>query len=340
LAIVGGIAVGCVFGFAISRLLGAISQPVVGNAVLLITPFAVYGCTEAVEGSGLLAVVLAGVWVAHTTNTGNSFEIRLQASAVWSVLTFVLESTAFVFVGVELYATARDVQSPGYLAVAGLVVAIALVIVLTRVAFMGVWFLLTRASRSGREIGWRDASRQYAAVAVLGVRGPVSVLAAFSLPLGLPGRSLIVTLTFGVVILSLVMSLLSPTLIKALRVGASEDRDAFVQARRQVAVAALARLDELVARSDAEGDPLPESMVFRLRTQAVRRVDALAGSTTTMRLAVSQSVIQRRIQRAMIHAERSTLATLRDEEGLPGEVVSTMLHELDVRESALGARRR
>ena len=57
---VGGIAVGALGGWLISLLIRVAREPIVGNAILLLTPFVVYELSEELGGSGLLSVVITG----------------------------------------------------------------------------------------------------------------------------------------------------------------------------------------------------------------------------------------------------------------------------------------
>lgn len=99
LAVVGGIAVGALGGWLISLLIRVAREPIVGNAILLLTPFVVYELSEELGGSGLLSVVITGVWIAHTTSVKGNYRMRLQADSIWGLITFILECFAFVLVG-------------------------------------------------------------------------------------------------------------------------------------------------------------------------------------------------------------------------------------------------
>src|SRR5882724_7260815 len=97
-------------------------------------------------------------------------------------------------------------------------------------------------------------------LAYTGIRGIVSLAAALAIPLTIengqafPHRDLILFLTFSVILVTLVgQGLMLPTVIRALglaRAGHREhaaDRTEEYQARRQAAVAAMGRLDQLTA---------------------------------------------------------------------------------------------
>ena len=68
----------------------------------MITPFAAYLPAEALHGSGVLAVVVAGLVVARAAPLIVSSTTRLQGQAVWDVIAFVLQGIVFALIGLQL----------------------------------------------------------------------------------------------------------------------------------------------------------------------------------------------------------------------------------------------
>ncbi|MGA9148789.1 MAG: hypothetical protein WBZ04_14615, partial [Candidatus Nanopelagicales bacterium] len=179
-------------------------------------------------------------------------------------------------------------------------------------------------------------------IALLGVRGPISVLAAFSIPVmtdsgeGFPGRDLILCVTFAVVIVSLLFSFLGAPIIRRLKLTSRTDRDSLHAARLASARAALRRFDELVAQADADGEPLDPSLVEVMRAQTARRVSALkAGAGNPKHSATEYLLTREQIRQSMLEAEREELARLRSDKQLSGEVFKSLTKELDMREQAI-----
>ncbi len=334
-AVVGGVVVGAGSGFGVSWLMKRSSEPVVANAILLATPFAVYEITEQIEGSGLLAVVIAGVWIAHTSATGIAYEARLQATAIWGLVKFLFESIAFVLVGLEFWDTAQRVSQLRPIMVALLMVYLFIVLLLTRALFMAVWFLIGPRVAPKKFSDKRRAARQFTAITVLGVRGPVSVLAVFSLPEDFPERALLMTLTFGVVILSLIFGLAAAPIVRFLNLKPGDNTGDIGRARKATAIAALQRLDQIVAEYDSKGEPLSDKLIARLRALAVHRVDRWESDEQKAIAAKDSVALQRKLQRAMLAAERRELQRMRLGGDIPGDVSRSMLRELDIREAAL-----
>ena len=343
LAVVGGILVGALGGWLISLLIRLAREPIVGNAILLLTPFVVYEASEKIGGSGLLSVVICGVWIAHTTSVRGNYRLRLQADSVWGLITFILECFAFVLVGAEFFDTYNRVQEPGWAALVVLAVALTLLITVVRFLFMGVWFLVGPKVAPERFADRRGMAKEFIAIGLLGVRGPISVLAAFSVPevidtgAPFPGRDLILCVTFAVVIVSLLFSFLAGPFIRRLHLNSRTDVEALQAARLATAKAALRRFDELVAQADADGRPLDASLVEVMRAQTANRVAALKSGPDVNDARTDFIASREEIRQSMLEAERDELVRLRSDKQVSGEAFKDLTKELDMREQAIGS---
>lgn len=328
-SVLGGVLVGLLGGLALVALVRRSRDTTVDNAATLLAPLPLYYIAELFEGSGILAVVIAALVVAHGTSSAVTYTGRLQASSLWTTVTFVLQSAAFFLVGIEMPLVVRDLPA-GQLPT--LMVAIPVVFATLVVArFLFVFVMTAVAGR--RDRGWLVA-------AWAGTRGPVSALAAFTLPVmtsqgaPIPDRSLVICITFGVVVLSL---LLAPTVaVLARRLDLPADDDEAVRARVKVALAraALDRLEQIEETGERCGDPVPSVVVDSLRTHAEERLNRAAS------LAEGNGPQDRMLTRTlgveMMRAEQEELLRLRDREGLPDALVRQMQKEIDVRIRALG----
>ena len=167
-----------------------------------------------------------------------------------------------------------------------------------------------------------------------GARGPVSLLAAFSIPVvtstgaPFPARDLLLSVTFGVVVLTLVIATSLGPLVRRLGLEPDDNDELLASARDRAADAAVARLDELVDEAAASGGPrLPPHIVEGLRTtvQHRRKVADRGG--------LSQTYVQWRQE--MLETERAELQRMRDEGELSDVLMRQLLREIDLREGAL-----
>lgn len=342
LAVVGGVIVGVLGGWFVSLLIRLARDPIAGNAVLLLTPLVLYEASEKVGGSGLLTVVIAGVWISHATSVRGNYQLRLQADSIWKLITFFLESFAFVLVGAEFLNTYTQVGEPGWVRLVILAIAVTVLLALIRFAFMGLWFWIGPRVSPQKFEDRRMVAKEFVAIGLLGVRGPVSVLAAFSIPvltndgLPFPGRDLILSVTFAVVIVSLIFSFFATPIIRRLNLTSDSEDESEMKARLATAKAALRCIDEMVAQADADGEAIDPEFVEEIRTPAARRVVALkAGDNRDPDDATSYLTLRQRMRKAMVDAERDKLMRMRADKQITGELFNKLNKELDLREQAL-----
>lgn len=107
---VGGVAVGIVTGFAFSAvnaMLGRLGyEDTVANVLYeVLTPFLVYLLAETFHVSGVLAVVAAGLVIALPRRQHNKALVarqKLVSDSTWKVISFLINGTIFVFLGMQL----------------------------------------------------------------------------------------------------------------------------------------------------------------------------------------------------------------------------------------------
>ena len=333
-SVAGGVLVGGAAGWLLMTVVRRSRDTTVANAAILLAPLPVYLGAEALEGSGILAVVVAALVVAHGTSNVVSYTGRLQATSLWVIFTFVLQSTAFFLVGLEMPRVLEQMPSSQIRTLVIAVPVVFLSLVAARFAF--VYLMAMIAGRDLRNPAWLVA-------AWAGTRGPVSALAAFTVPVTtaagdkIPFRELVISITFGVVLLSLLLAPTIAWLARAVHLPQDDDRAMKRRVRVTLARAALDRLEQIEETSERADDPLPPEMVDRLRTAAEGRLDHASrvaelgdaprpASHTTMR----------QVGVEMMRAEQEELLRLRDREGLPDEIVREMQREIDLRIRTLG----
>jgi monovalent cation/hydrogen antiporter len=341
-AALGGLAVGIVLAVAAERTLQKLRDPVLENTLVLLLPFLAFAAAEELgwdgyHGSGVLAVVTAGLYLGHRSPRRQTAATRLQGTEVWRVIEFLLESVVFALIGLQLRTVVQALseRDPGELVAAG---AVALGVT---IAARFVWMYPgTYLPGALTPIG--DAAKpswQYPTVlAWAGMRGVVSLAAAAGLPEEFPERDLVQFLTFVVVVGTLlIQGLTLPALIRRLGVTGSEEQQDLIReagAQHAAANAAIARLDQELAGATA----VPEDVVARLREKAeIRQLGAWErlGGRGAEGSIEPPTVSFRRLRRAMIDAEREVFIDLRDRGQIDDEVLLRVQRELDLEESIL-----
>jgi monovalent cation/hydrogen antiporter len=337
-AAAGGVLVGVAVAWVVKWLVCRLTDPVLENTLMLLAPFVAFVPAESVNASGVLAVVVAGLLIGHKLPKIATYASRLQADALWKMIDFLLEAVVFGLIGLQLRTVLSGLQgrSVGQL-LAWAALAVAVVIVARYVWVFPATYLPLLLSRRLRERESVPPPRMPLVVGWAGMRGVVSIAAAYALPVGFPGRDLVTFLTFCVVITTLVLhGFTLPTVIRRLGVVAEEERraDNLAEAGAQHTAinAALTRLEATLENGD-----VPEEIVHRLRERAeVRSLAAwerLGGDPGQFR--ETPTATYRRLRRDMLEEERKVFVRLRDEGRIDDEVLRRVQFELDLEEAMM-----
>ncbi len=354
----GGIAIGLAIAVTVLRVQRWVrSVPVVESTVSLLTPFAAYLSADLLGASGVLAVVAAGMYVGRVAVRVVSPETRFQNEAMWTVVTFLLESLVFILVGLDLPYVTGALQHYSRLALVREAGLVSLCVVLVRL----VWVILS--AYVARVLGrWLRLSREplppwqwVTFIGWAGIRGGDALVIALAVPLAtaagtpFPARDQILFITFGVIFATLVLQ--GPTLAPLIRVlalrGDGHQDDEEAHARLVATEAALDRLaNPAIARS-----PYPEVVRYlqqryrqRARRWAARESRRLHGrshdflpdhsvaapSHETGTLDERRIVEYRRLRSESIDAERRAVIALRDQSIIGDDVMARIQRDLDL----------
>lgn len=353
LAAAGGVAVGAALGALIVFVRSRLDDALVESALGLVAPFFIYLIAEEVHGSGVIAVVVAAL-ILGQRSTRASYATRLQDFAVWKAVQFVLESFAFLLIGLQLPKVVDELTgiSASVLAISS--VAVLATVIGVRIVWVYLFAYVPRwLSATLRQREPDPGAAQVFVVAWAGMRGVVSLAAAFAVPAttlsgaAFPGRPQLVFLTFVVVVGTLLLhGLTLPWVIRRLGVRSDEahtDAVAAAAAQDKAARAAADRLDEVLAETSAGADgDVGARAADVLRNWNTRRRNAawerLGRGEDDHDLGESPAAAFRRLRLEMLAAERETLIAERDSGHIDDEVLREVLHGLDLEEATLNRR--
>ena len=337
-AAAGGIFLGLIVGFAMRSIHRRLDDPPVQITISLLTPFIAYLVAERLRASGVLAVVTAGIFLGWHSPVMVSARFRLQAFAFWEIVVFLLNGFVFIAIGFQLPAIVHSIEHQSLASPIENAAVVCAAVVLVRIAwvFPGAYlaFLFTRNHESLPP--WRNI----AVIAWAGMRGVISLAAAFALPLVLedgrpfPGRNYILFITFCVILTTLVFQGLTlPFAIRRLCFKgdgstAEEERVARLDANK----AATGLLEQL-----SGGDEFSEDLIARLRAEYVERIQQLemcAENPEECRGEVATLAYQRLQQRAL-DVERDTIIRLRNQQVINDDALRRIQRDLDLAEARL-----
>lgn len=345
LSILGGLLVGLAGGWVLARIMANSRDVVATNALLLIAPFVVYLLAEQLEGSGILAVVIAALYIAHAQTSNPSQMGRLQSGIVWRQVTFILQAFAFFVVGLEIPDTFRRLDLDQVRTVVMVIAGVVLLLILTRMAFIMVAVSLRKSGEPDRDYrlaflaGWA------------GTRGPVSGMAALSIPFAVEGgpfteyRDTLLATTFGVIVVTMVLAQTLAPLARWMKIKPDDEAGTIARVNAALAHAALRQLEEAEQEASMKGTPIPTSVVAPLQAQVDARLEGLRVSGEEAGERAGKSVqgevdqpdvgsmrrMSLELEMLMVRAEQEELVRMRDEEGVPDAIVRPMLARLDAR---------
>jgi CPA1 family monovalent cation:H+ antiporter len=156
-AVVIALVIGLVVGFVSVWVRSKLNDPVLDTALSVIVPFAAFAPTEALHGSGVLAVVITGLYTGHAAPRQFSAQARISDQINWRTIQFLLENGVFLLIGLELRTLIADVEHPEILSVwdavgIGLIAMASLVVI--RFILIGplIFFLRRRGERAEKHV--------------------------------------------------------------------------------------------------------------------------------------------------------------------------------------------
>jgi len=189
-----GLAVGNIIGFGVSYLTQRFDLPYVEQSLTLVSAYGTYLLSEKLGGSGVIAVVTAGLILGNFgSRIGMNPRTRLVVSEFWEFIAFFLNSIVFLLIGDQIrFANLADNFKP-------IVVTIFAILVARAISTYGLSAISNGIAKS--DIPLKDQTVLWWG----GLRGSVSVALALSVPIILPEREDIIATVFGVMLFTLLV---------------------------------------------------------------------------------------------------------------------------------------
>jgi len=351
---VGSVALGLAVGWCIATLHRSLNQPSIEIVITLLTPFAVYLLSEALQMSGVLAVVTTGLYIAWRAPRIFSAELRLQSVAFWNTLEFLLNGLVFILIGLQLPAildtlNKTDQHGHTFKGLLWYAIIISLAVILVRILWVFPASYLPRLL--SRRLRARDPYPNWRTTLFTGwtgMRGVMSLATALAIPdttatgNPFPERSLLIFLTFCVIFATLVLQGLSLPLV-ARWLGLEDDGKTEAEETKAHLVAIEAALDRIDALD--EEDEVPHEVAEHLRTHYENRAHSIRQRIQEAENEQDEDahhehtedthIAYKALLREALQAERNAVISLRNEGEINDEVLRHIERELDLQEQQL-----
>jgi monovalent cation:H+ antiporter, CPA1 family len=211
LAVVGGAVLGVALGYAASKITQTIDDPQIEITLTTIAAYGSYLLANHLHLSGVIATASAGLMVGNFgAKKGMSARTRTVLESFWEYIAFVMNSLVFLLIGLEVHIDAlAHAWRPVLLAIAAVLIGRSLSV-----------YLLVPVSNFFAEkvpIRWQHV------MVWGGLRGALALALALSLDNTFPYRDRVLDLTFGVVVFSILVQVLTmKPLLRAL--GLADER--------------------------------------------------------------------------------------------------------------------
>jgi len=342
--VVVGLAVGLLIGWLVRWVETLIDDGPIEIAISILVPYAAYLIAEGAHGSGVLAVVAAGLFISRKSSQFFSPAVRIQVYAVWDALTFVLNGLVFLLIGLQLPFVLAGIREYGLETLALSGAAFSALVIALRLAwvFPGARVAYFIRRRLLHQEVTAPSAGQLVVVGWTGMRGVIALAAALALPHSLPGgvpfpqRNLIVFITFCVILTTLVaQGLTLPPLIRLLGLQRSAGPACEEREARRIAIeSALGHLETSRPRDRPDLAPLYDDLALHYR----QRLAGLTGEASSQQgqpVAPEQHVRYRDLARELAKIERDAAIRLRDEGRIDDDALRQIEHELDLTEARL-----
>lgn len=327
----GGLLIGAVAALVLAFVRKRIDDPVLDTVLSFAAPYVAFLPAEEIKASGVLAVVVTGLYLGHRAPTLQSARSRIAENLNWRTVQFLLENTVFLLIGLQVRDILRAVGNehlPWSEVVWPCVVVLAVTIAVRLIwNFASAGLVALCASNSW---GWRVTL----VVSWSGMRGVVTLAAAFLLPDETPDRSLLILVAFVVVAGTLLVEGMTlPWLVRRLHLLGPDMAEDALQAAGLVEAAARAGravLDELVTDED------PPEVIEQLRERSFRRSNQIWEQLGRAQTELEPpAATYRRLRLSMLSAERSSILEARDSGKYDDDVLRNALNDIDLEESLL-----
>jgi CPA1 family monovalent cation:H+ antiporter len=343
LIVIGEIIYGLAVGWLSLRLRQWAREPRVEITLSLMTPYLAFWVPAHLGGSGVLATVACGLYVSWTGPRLIPFATRLQGIFFWDLIVYLIEGLVFLVTGLQARTLIEQTHA---FTIHDLLIATAWTTLIAIARFIWVFPATYIPRWLSLRLRKRDPSPPWQApffLAFTGIRGVDSLAVALAIPYTIlsgqpfPHRELILFVTFGVIIITLVgQGLTLPYVVRWLglsRIGKKEHKDE-IRAELRARQAALRQVEKRLEKAIKEHD-LPGDAIAHLRTRNQSRLQILPTNLTE---GLDHMRRTAKVKAELIEAEREFIYQLLRDGKITDEARRRIEYELDLEEASVANR--
>jgi CPA1 family monovalent cation:H+ antiporter len=314
----GGISIGVASGIVANFIFARVDDHLIEITLSTIVAYGAYLLAEQFHLSGVLAVVFAGMLIGNRSSRNMSPTTRMMLANFWEYIAFLVNSLVFILIGMQVVVPRFGNQ------VYVLIFVVVVVVLISRaVTVYGLSFI-------SKLLGSKVKMSYQHVLFWGGLRGAVSLALALSLSRSVPNRDLILTLTFAVVLFTLLVqaTTIGPLLRRLGLAGQSETEKEYerIHARLLAARAAYNRMKGQYAVGVIDPtawQKVEQDLKARIRDLSEeQRAFAEANPDLVARITSS-------LQRESLLIQRAHISDLEREGMISDDVARELIEEID-----------
>ena len=319
-ALLGSPVAGVLLARLYARLTARIEDAPSATVLQFVGAFGVWILAEHAQLSAIITVVAYAMTIARSAPRKSPARVRVSSYSVWETAVFVLNVLAFVLMGLQARPVIERLPEGERWAALGFSAVVLAVCIGVRLVFVmgysGVLLFKNRHYGANQPSGHPEPNaRGGLLVGWCGMRGLVTLAAAFALPERFPQRDLIVLCAFVVVLGTLIIQGFTlPWLLRVLRLEPGDMVEQDVSRGRTCALDA--------ALENIRDETSPVARALRGELQAARRV---AADPRDPQAATEHDALRLRT----LHVQRETLHRMRRDATIGDEAYHRLMEELD-----------
>ncbi|HSQ63521.1 MAG TPA: cation:proton antiporter [Polyangiaceae bacterium] len=320
-----GVIAGALVAFVASAVMRFVDDAMIEITITTVAAYGSFSLAEQLHVSGVIATVTAGMILGnHARRERMSPSTRVAIASFWEYVAFALNSVVFLLIGFqvrmgELLASWKII----IVAYLGVTVARAVVVAGVTAVF----------ARTRERIPW-----SWSVVLVWGgLRGALSMVLVLSTPPDHPYRQMLVTMTYGVVLLSLLLQglTISPLLRRLGVAGTRGEREPYelLYGKRRAAGSALVALGEMLAKGQVN-----ERVAAEVRADYEKTIADTDAAIRDLHVEASALAEEEAValRRSLLVVEKDAVLEA-ERHGMVGEAAGeSLLRDIDARTESVG----